>query len=292
MAADYLLEGPKWGPSPLRGTTGGTVTWSYPSTVSAAFQNEIQTAFNDWAAVANITFSFVQNPALAMIDIGFAAIDGLSNVLGYTNYSYAGSSLQHADVTFDSAEPWTASSNGLVAFGNDYFEALALHEIGHAIGLDHYNSVVAVMNSYLPSNLHSLTQSDVDGAAALYGAPPSAYKIVGSGDFDHDGLQDVLFQNPATASVATWDSNPGHILGTAVAGYQVAGTGDFNHDGTSDVLLSNAVTGYIYEWIVSAGNIGSKPEQEGRPLVIILLRPVTSITTARLISFSKIKREP
>ena len=60
-------------------------------------------------------------------------------------------------------------SNGSV----NLFE-VALHEIGHAIGLAHYNAAPAVMNANLDPAVTDLKQPDIDGAQAIYGHAPAS----------------------------------------------------------------------------------------------------------------------
>jgi predicted Zn-dependent protease len=43
---------------------------------------------------------------------------------------------------------------------------IALHEVGHAIGLQHEDDVPAVMNSVSPQVRRELLQDDIDGAQA------------------------------------------------------------------------------------------------------------------------------
>jgi hypothetical protein len=55
VMADYVLEGPKWGPASL-GTAGGTVTWAVDGTIPAFFLNDLSAAL--LIGLATPTFSF------------------------------------------------------------------------------------------------------------------------------------------------------------------------------------------------------------------------------------------
>ena len=167
---DYVLEGPRWGTGSA-GSSGGTITWAVVGSVPAGFTPIIAAAFADWTAHANIAFQQVSATAGASIVFADSAIDGLSNTLGTTNYSYSGSQFQSATVTFDSGENWHASGNHIISTNNVDLFLVALHEIGHAIGLDHYNATPAVMNAVLNPGVTDLVASDIHGAQAIYGAP-------------------------------------------------------------------------------------------------------------------------
>lgn len=169
--ADYALEGPKWGGSGV-GTAGGVVTWAVDATVSASFLADIRAAFADWSIYGNILFAEVASTASSMIDFTFAAIDGLNSVLGRTNYSYSGSTMLSATIQMDTGEGWHISNGHGVSNSGLSFFVVAVHEIGHAIGLDHYNSAPAVMNSYLNTSISDLQASDIHSVQALYGVFP------------------------------------------------------------------------------------------------------------------------
>ncbi len=159
MADDFSLVGAKWG-SPELGTAGGTVTWAVDDSISQADLQSINAAFAEWSEVANIQFEQVSSTAVSDIDFSEGAIDGASNVLGVASYSFSGGQLQNADIEFDSADNLSGSELTLVA----------THEIGHAIGLGHFDDDPAVMNSTANFDLTGLSQSDIDGIVALYGA--------------------------------------------------------------------------------------------------------------------------
>jgi hypothetical protein len=168
MAA-YVLEGPRWGTG-AAGTGGGTVTWAIDGSVPAAFVSNIQAAFSDWSAHANISFQQVTSTAGAEIRFSDSYIDGPNRTLGYTNYAYSGRTFTSANVTFDSGEVWHTSGSHVVSTDGANLFLVALHEIGHALGLDHYNGAPAVMNADLNRAVSDLTASDISGIQALYGA--------------------------------------------------------------------------------------------------------------------------
>ena len=170
MADDFSLVGAKWG-SPELGTAGGTVTWAVDDSISQADLQSINAAFAQWSEVADIQFEQVSSTVVSDIDFSEGAIDGASSVLGVASYSFSGGQLQNADIEFDSADNLSGSELTLVA----------THEIGHAIGLGHFDDDPAVMNSTANFSLDDLEQSDIDGIVALYGANTTDMADAGTG---------------------------------------------------------------------------------------------------------------
>lgn len=95
-----------------------------------------------------------------------------------TGFSF-GNQRAEADITFNTAYTWESyrgnsrSLNG--AFLPD-IQRVALHELGHVLGLGHPDeadpkqTVTAIMNSRI-GNLDALVSDDTDGAQQLYGPP-------------------------------------------------------------------------------------------------------------------------
>ena len=149
---------------------------------SVEFQ-AVRNAFQTWAAVTPLTFievSMGQNPDIA-IDWRNA---------NDPDHSMVGGVLAHADfppgcgvvtntlpkpVHFDDSEHnWVI---GAVSGGFDV-ETVALHEIGHILGLAHSSVAGSVMFASVSSNFtkRALTPDDISGAQDLYPppiAPPS-----------------------------------------------------------------------------------------------------------------------
>ncbi len=84
-----------------------------------------------------------------------------------------GNTRVEGDILFNSARKWDSYSGNLRSGAVD-IHRVALHELGHLLGLDHPDeasqTVNAVMNSII-SNLETLTMDDITGAQNLYGPP-------------------------------------------------------------------------------------------------------------------------
>ena len=93
-----------------------------------------------------------------------------------TRWTLNDSQRVEADIVFNNRFQWSSyRGNVRTANGRDLWDItrVAMHELGHALGLDHPDergqSVNALMNSVL-GNLDSLTADDIAGARSLYGA--------------------------------------------------------------------------------------------------------------------------
>jgi hypothetical protein len=229
---DYVLEGPKWGASAAPGTAGGVVTYSFATgdysgqpfhydtpALDHAYQAAVENAFADWSHVANITFKEVPDSAASDIRIGWEHIDGPFNVLAQTTYSYdTQGHMQHAWIGLDDSEFYAPNGpNGALALTDGFtFQAIAEHEIGHAIGLDHYNAATALMNAVISTN--SLQTPDIDGVDALYGAAPPAAVASATGAASAD-------DNAAL----TTDSS-GDLLGSGFGGMHIHHHAHYEND--------------------------------------------------------------
>lgn len=101
-----------------------------------------------------------------------------SNTLAVTTHWRIGPKRTEADLIFNSVWPWNSYRGNLRKALNGKtmhdIRRVALHELGHALGLDHPDEsgqrVTAVMNSTI-SNIDGLQADDVNGARALYPTP-------------------------------------------------------------------------------------------------------------------------
>ncbi len=187
--ASYALTDFKWGSS-LLGTVGGKVTWSfaianyaggyqYDAQISdVAYQADIRRAFDAWEKVAGIDFIESADSSTVGIRLGWDAIDGANQVVGEARYQGISDvnfnardprySITKAEIRFDTAERWSTGSSP--AANSVSFFSVALHEIGHAIGLDHSTDLSTVMYP-MNQNQQVLGAGDIQGITAIYGGP-------------------------------------------------------------------------------------------------------------------------
>ena len=106
-----------------------------------------------------------------------------SNTLAITTAWYYSNQRTEGDILFNPTYTWDSyrgASRVTSANGPYDIQRVALHELGHVLGLDHPDengqSVTALMNSII-GDIDSLQPDDINGAQALYGAPASAPSI-------------------------------------------------------------------------------------------------------------------
>jgi hypothetical protein len=194
----------KWG-SPIFGTPGGVVTWSivpggasvagYPyisldSFLAPGYEEGLRWAFAQWSAVANIQFrevpdngeAFATTPDAGVIRLGGIDLGPGSGVLAQTagpiGSFYESVNPFNSTTRFTSNYVWTYSDNS----GGYNFNRVALHEIGHLLGLGHEPNVSSIMNYPYNEGLPlGLQPDDIAGIQFIYGSAvpePSMFPVL------------------------------------------------------------------------------------------------------------------
>jgi hypothetical protein len=133
----------------------------------------VQAAFNTWAAVlCGVTFQPVATGGT--FTVGWfagshgdgSAFDGVGNTIAHAFYPPPCGGTNAGALHFDEAEPWSLDGSGSTLD----VQTVALHEIGHLLGLDHSAVPTSVMFPTYPGVRRALSQDDIDGIRRLYPA--------------------------------------------------------------------------------------------------------------------------
>lgn len=178
-------ENQKWG-TPGFLNPGGTVTYGFSTSAYCAmgcvrsnvvdlstfmpsgYETEISNAFSAWSAVADIDFELANDPELA--DIKIAGDLGISNRgLAYAWFPKIGDIMFNANIN-ETKNDGDARSWSLADTGTPYSIFLvALHEIGHSLGLGHSEEEDSILDAYINGSLTGLSADDIAGIQAIYG---------------------------------------------------------------------------------------------------------------------------
>jgi hypothetical protein len=234
-AAQYVTMGNGWAPN------AGSVVLNYAFTTlttkvpAAQVESEIQRAMKQWSAITNVQFQQVTNPG----ETYTVAIEFGTTVNGDPNPFTSLSTLAHTyypappnpepiagDMHFNPAETWHVGST------TDVY-TVALHELGHSLGLGHTDNPSDVMYPYYRFGT-PLSADDIAGVQSLYGAASS---LISGGS------------HPAPApTLAVVVSSPADGSSTAGASDTFAGS-----------ILHNSGTPQV-TWQTSSGQSGRATE--------------------------------
>lgn len=134
------------------------------------FHTAVRRAFDDWERVADLRFTYVEEPAAADILIGAQAQPSgiaYANVWHFPTQGSETARILRAGICFNPTLRWETSLDGDRRTLS--VRQIAAHEIGHAIGLDHPGRSGQLMGYRYSEELPGLQTGDALGAIKLYG---------------------------------------------------------------------------------------------------------------------------
>ncbi|WP_345156890.1 matrixin family metalloprotease [Flavobacterium ginsengisoli] len=170
-------------------------------------------AMQVWSSVTSLTFTEVTSAANADIVIKWAVgdhgdgapFDAVNGVLAHAffpppNGAYAG------DLHFDDSETWTTSVQYTSSQPIDLV-TVAIHELGHSLGLQHSNVPGAIMYAYYNGSQRTLSTDDIQAISAVY---PKIYSLYGGNPVCGSPSQTFvgLTPSPPAGSSIVWSTSP------------------------------------------------------------------------------------
>ena len=168
--AAFVAQGNRWNKS--------NVTYNFSNFTGDLTQqviiSNIRRAFQAWSAVCFLTFTEVSGTGDIVIafltgnhgDGAQNAFDGPGNVLAHGFYPPPNGGAIAGDLHFDDAERWTTNNPPT---GIDFL-SVAIHEIGHTLGLDHSADANAIMFAFYSGIKTNLATDDINGIRSIYGS--------------------------------------------------------------------------------------------------------------------------
>ena len=156
---------------------------------------------------------------------------------------------------------WLANSNGGFA-NNDANAASFAPTSWHVVGTGDFNgdgkadilwrNDSGAISDWLGTSSGGFTNNDTNAA----GFAPTSWTVAGTGDFNGDGIDDILWRNTSTGALSDWlgnanggfTNNDANAAGWAPTNWSIAAVGDFNGDGRADILWRSD-TGAISDWL-------------------------------------------
>ncbi|KAL2349353.1 hypothetical protein Fmac_003353 [Flemingia macrophylla] len=171
-----FFEGePRW----PEGTSELTYAFDPDNGLTDTVKSVFASAFSRWSEVTTISFREAESYAGADIRIGFYSGDHgdgepFDGVLGTLAHAF---SPTNGRFHLDEAEDWVASGDVTKASVSNAvdLESVAVHEIGHLLGLGHSSVEEAIMYPTISAKTRKvdLNEDDVLGIQELYGSNPN-----------------------------------------------------------------------------------------------------------------------
>lgn len=136
---------------------------------NSSYSDLIKPAFNEWINVSNRKISVEYIPEIrkkaARISFRFVDKCSIPDKLGLAHTTYSGKYVVFTEIEIATTNPYT---NERLSRDNIY--KTIVHEIGHAIGLDHSPDKMSIMyaQNLYPSTIQTITTDDKAAIKKMY----------------------------------------------------------------------------------------------------------------------------
>ncbi|KAJ3694909.1 hypothetical protein LUZ60_000286 [Juncus effusus] len=182
----YFAGNPTW-PSTSRNLKYALITTSASSIDISTLKTVFARAFSRWSAAIPVNFTETESQSDADITIGFYTgshgdDEPFDGPLGTLAHAF---SPTDGRFHLDASETWVATGDVSKSSSDDAIdlESVAVHEIGHLLGLGHSSVAEAIMYPTLTIKTRkvNLVEDDVAGVQLLYGSNPAFKGVAPAG---------------------------------------------------------------------------------------------------------------
>jgi len=233
-------------------TYGGSMNGS--GLDDAAAWRVIDDAFRDWANASLGFFQFTRTHLTGDFTILFGGSEHKEQLGSPGGAAAYALSPEEGDIVFDSAETWVTGRPGP---GQVSLRWIALHEIGHALGLQHSSNAASVM--YPAPSADAIDLESAEQIALLYGWTPQAPVLGPTNDRPTAavaGPPTFIGSPEATRMLAAWrgDGDNRNLYwstyedGIWSAPRQIAGSASTHNPAAAHLHVANGETMYFMAW--------------------------------------------
>ena len=269
-----------------RDQNGNIVTWLADANgaFSSNWNNSIRNVTADWHVVGTGDFNGDGREDILWRNDNGTIVDWLGNANGGFTSNYANTAISvptswqvvgTADFNGDGKTDilwrnssgtivdWLATANG--GFTSNYANSAAnVPTNWHVVGTgdfngDGYQDILwrddaGEVTNWLGNSAGGFT----DNSAQAFNYVPTSWTVAGTGDFNGDGISDVLWRN-TDGTIVDWlgqanggfTSNYNNSVATVPTSWTIASIGDFNGDSHDDILWRNS-DGSLTDWLGTA----------------------------------------
>lgn len=226
---------------------------------NSEFDDAFLSALNQWNNLSNFVYSATDatadpcepgtNSHAWEINSDYCGVAFGSSTLAISlirgsSFSPSLNNIIDVDIIFNSSVNWDIYNGSGPKID---FSRVAVHELGHALGLGHEPSIPAIMNPLYSQSIEYPQQDDINGLVALYGSSLQNAKLMASGDLDGNASDEVIFDFSDSGIWVRINNNSWVKLHNLSS--KAIATGDIDGNGQDEVIIDFGNPYGIWIWM-------------------------------------------